>query len=148
MRIAWLNHKLSWITTDPSWSIETSVFLNDWYKKKMKPILDSWLNLKLISTIFKIAWSALVFLFIYLCDCCCYLNTEIHTYFLFDFVLTFFDSQFDLLHQCSTPSVDTGPSSAKTESRYLYVETSSPVPNEAKFQFESPYLSGNPMMLT
>lgn len=68
-------------------------------------------------------------------------------YFLFDFVLTFFDSQFDLLHQCSTPSVDTG-SSAKTESRYLYVETSSPVPNEAKFQFESPYLSGNQMMLT
>lgn len=80
------------------------------------------------------------FLFIYLCDYCCYLSTEIRTYFLFDFVLTFFDSQCDILHQCITPSVDTGPSSAKTESRYLYVETSSPVLNEAKFQFESPYL--------
>lgn len=37
MRIVWLNHRISWITTDPSWSTETSIFLNDWYKKKWNP---------------------------------------------------------------------------------------------------------------
>lgn len=42
----------------------------------------------------------------------------------------------------STPSSGTGPSGAKTGSHYLYVETSSPVPVGAKFQFESPYISG------
>ncbi|XP_052711456.1 MAM and LDL-receptor class A domain-containing protein 1-like isoform X3 [Crassostrea angulata] len=48
----------------------------------------------------------------------------------------------------STKSSGTGPSGAKTGSRYLYVETSSPVPSGALFQFESPYFLGGPRCLS
>jgi hypothetical protein len=45
-------------------------------------------------------------------------------------------------YQGSTPSGGTGPSGAQSGSRYLYAETSSPVPNGNKFIFETPLLKG------
>uniref|UniRef100_K1QQ94 MAM and LDL-receptor class A domain-containing protein 1 n=1 Tax=Magallana gigas TaxID=29159 RepID=K1QQ94_MAGGI len=54
----------------------------------------------------------------------------------------------DELKPGSTKSSGTGPSGAKTGSRYLYVETSSPVPSGALFQFESPYFLGGPRCMS